>query len=451
MENGWQLNRWIEKHNKEQDWISEMPDEILIMILSLLSLKEAVRTSAVSRKWRHLWKFYGGSMNFDGFERLMYIYNQNKDGEHEEDGFVEMVNQVLHSHQATRVEELRIVYPLGERYTKDINRWLEFAMANKVRRLELNFSLYIYYWRDFMMYNLSLQTQIWRFDTLISLTLKSVNLTEELVASFLSTCTLLEQLCVEDARDLLHLRIGGPRLKLKEVWIMKCENLKDLKISAPNLVSFTYHGPNVGLPLEDVPLISSASFGGGYCEHLFDHFYQLSFYPSRLEALVLDFNLASTYRWLFPKDMPEYSSLKLLELQFCVREEQCIIHLLSFLCAFPHLHKFVLKYNVAQYSSKFRHQCKDLFGFQKYPQHDCLKVVEFCGWTGMDSEVEFAMHLLDVANSLEKIVMDTRDPRYLRRPLDFIRIPRLEKMNFARERAQEFATKLPSGLDLVIL
>ncbi|KAM0893919.1 hypothetical protein ACQ4PT_024820 [Festuca glaucescens] len=39
------------------DWVSGLPDEILVSILDKMDSKTAVSTSILSRRWRHLWRF----------------------------------------------------------------------------------------------------------------------------------------------------------------------------------------------------------------------------------------------------------------------------------------------------------------------------------------------------------------------------------------------------------
>ena len=77
-----------------QDLISKIPDEVLSLIVSCLPLQEAVQTSILSKRWRHVWTLVS-KLEFDavnlgrrasGFCNLTHR-NQDK--------FAEPVNQIL--------------------------------------------------------------------------------------------------------------------------------------------------------------------------------------------------------------------------------------------------------------------------------------------------------------------------------------------------------------------
>lgn len=124
------------------------------------------------------------------------------------------------------------------------------------------------------------------FNTLISLCLKSVDLTEDVMAHFLSNCPLIEELSLMHSRSLVNLKIDGP-LKLKYLGLSYCFSLRNLEILATNLISFKYHGPYIiNNPLKNVPLLSEVSIGGCYCMDLVcSTFYRFSSVLSQVYSL----------------------------------------------------------------------------------------------------------------------------------------------------------------------
>uniref|UniRef100_A0A5B7A4A0 F-box domain-containing protein n=1 Tax=Davidia involucrata TaxID=16924 RepID=A0A5B7A4A0_DAVIN len=118
-----------------EDRISQMPDEILVSILSLLTMKEAAWTSILSRRWKNMWTFITSSLEFDWSAvvlklELLDVARKN---------FVRWVNRVLESHQALIINEFRVGFDLDGINSKcDIDRWINFALGKGVKRLELN-------------------------------------------------------------------------------------------------------------------------------------------------------------------------------------------------------------------------------------------------------------------------------------------------------------------------
>ncbi|EYU25810.1 hypothetical protein MIMGU_mgv1a018447mg, partial [Erythranthe guttata] len=142
------------------DRISQLPDEILTDVLSLLSLKEAGRTSVLSSRWMNLWK-HTHSLDFDGQcalrgisisnegkkKSLEEVESQYKLLKSEKRKYMKWVNSVVQSHKSPTVKQFRINYSLDTSDRCSINRWLEFAVSRQVQSLELDFPIPTY-WGD---------------------------------------------------------------------------------------------------------------------------------------------------------------------------------------------------------------------------------------------------------------------------------------------------------------
>lgn len=56
-----------------EDWISELPDQILGITLSPLETKEAASTCVFSHLLRNLWKLFSGRLNFEASDMLHLV------------------------------------------------------------------------------------------------------------------------------------------------------------------------------------------------------------------------------------------------------------------------------------------------------------------------------------------------------------------------------------------
>ncbi|KAK5812227.1 hypothetical protein PVK06_027648 [Gossypium arboreum] len=125
---------------REYDNINELPDELLISILARMPMKEAARTSVLSRRWKKLWTSHP-YLVFDGSNSLRGIhYRSEQVLESEQFKYLNWVNDVLESHHDAAIDEFKIRFYLDQCYQSDIDDWVRFAFGKKVQRFELDLS-----------------------------------------------------------------------------------------------------------------------------------------------------------------------------------------------------------------------------------------------------------------------------------------------------------------------
>ncbi|XP_059657263.1 F-box/LRR-repeat protein At3g59200-like isoform X1 [Cornus florida] len=429
-----------------EDRISGLPDVILVSILSLLTMKEAGRSSLLSKRWRYVWT-YITDLNFDASHIIYGLELEDKELEEGRPFYLSWVNQVLNSFNGPCIDQFRVQFDLDKTCRFDIDNWVNFAIEKRVKRLDLDLFQpgrttegYNFPDTDRITNHLhSLSLGFTRCNSLTNLLLKDVNVTGQVLEDFLTNCPFLEQLSVANSECLVNLKVHS--LKLKRLEITYCDNVESIEISAMNLVSFNYSGPKISQPFKNVNELVELNIGGDYYDYLIYNFFEISSYLSHLESLTL--TMTSVENGIKFAKFPVFDKLKQLELKIYVTSEyQSLLVFALLIEACPFLNKFVLQLELLK-----RKQQRIRQSFASRP-HQYLKVVEFIGFVGRTNDAELAMYLIKNAVVLEKITFDSHKPFLIGTPWEH---EDTKERKAARKRAKHFRKKLPAGVALVIL
>ncbi|GAU17941.1 hypothetical protein TSUD_330660 [Trifolium subterraneum] len=278
------------------DRISDLPSNVIDGILENLDIRDLVRTSILSTKWRNLWK----SVPQLKFETNFFDSFQYLDDPDPDPVVANVITNVLRMHNGP-ISKFTLSIPYGGITMEHLSNWFQFLSARDVKYLEVaNFSIalnqmqmpYIVFsykeLTDFKFYGftLSIPPDFRGFKRLLTLYLHCVAFESGALEGLISGCPLLEKLSIQHCTGFEYFDFTAPSLKFlfldidqdtKSICLKKAKNLIDLTLvatggwvsglikSLPKIQYLNIHlwFDDKILPIADVipPMLLKSSFG----------------------------------------------------------------------------------------------------------------------------------------------------------------------------------------------
>lgn len=255
------------------DRINKLPTEVLGLIFSFLSFKEAVAKGLVCHRWKNLWTLTR-NLDFDCSDSVIekvfntrFPYNRETVLTEDRRKFVKWVDGVIASRQNSKLKEFRVFSDLTSDHTETINKWVAYAFNNNVESLELSLidcTLIRTNRNHHLCYDFPFNNESY-YKNLKQLILHSVNVTGEALELLVSDSSLLERLSVSFSQVLTgSLEINRPSPSLKSLEICLCHNLTSVVVIRDSeIVTIKYYGMSeTSFVLHNVPLLTHLWIGG---------------------------------------------------------------------------------------------------------------------------------------------------------------------------------------------
>ncbi|XP_021760037.1 putative F-box/FBD/LRR-repeat protein At5g62970 [Chenopodium quinoa] len=347
--------------------------------------------------------------------------------------FISFVNRVLEQSLGD-IDEMRIKFDLDNLCKFDIDKWVNFATARELNKLELDFfpALLIYRRRpgnkSFLppkyLYTVDFKP------TLKSLHLNYVNVSNETVTLLLDSCQLLENLWLEFSEILTSVTSASLSLPLKHLTVLYCFKMQTIDVSAPKLLSLTYFGDPIEFNIRSASSFLELSVGGDRHVKVAYAFEPLAIYLSQLKYLQLRMRFIHGNN-LAIEHSPAFPDLKHLELYVLADFNESLLGWIPLIKACPILQKLTLKLEGSGQPSWEFHKREGC------PLR-CLKTLEVFGYYGSRLDDELITYVLANSVILSEVILDVTS------------LWSMELNEDAAIRARKLGDKVPNGAKLVI-
>ncbi|CAI9098470.1 OLC1v1035121C1 [Oldenlandia corymbosa var. corymbosa] len=428
--------------------IDKLPDDVISSILSNVTIKEAVRTSVLSRRWRHLWRRASSDFIFD--------LTNSKQGIVNDKNVMRAMKKCMksQSRQTSYLDKFIIRFNFNNpRYGHKwpdynvndvlIRDWIRFAIQKKVRVLQL---AAIYknhqpdYGSNFDQRFLDLINEKFTipreiaveaatsgccFGSLTSLKLDNCKLEDEVMDYFLSNSPSLQNLSLIRVGGIKNLNIvHNPRLEFLSLRDCKDREMEKMKISAENLASFeyfSYRGNMSHICFENAPRLKTLIMGDTAYLRSFTYETRLHrVYSKQLENIVMHLSPEEDFYFTLyhsrRPNFPSLRSLKQLEMFITTSPGASFLYYVACVGECRFLSNLSVQFlyedspfwtglHMCTYTCRTRKQIKKLEKRASQLSLNHLKVVRLTDFNGDREQVEFAEKLVQMCKSLEKLII----------------------------------------------
>ncbi|KAK2645512.1 hypothetical protein Ddye_020707 [Dipteronia dyeriana] len=425
-----------------RDPLMELPDGILSKIISLLPLREAIRTSILSKSCKSIWTCHS-HLKFDSLNVLgSSTACINKSSRLK---YVQRVDELMNQRRkGLKMNSFTVHFHLGNEFSSHIDDWISCAVMKEVESIDLDLSVccsrrncvcsskHEHYkfdcggllaatGRKSNLKFLKLDSCIFSaplssncLNSLITLELRRVSISDEMLNNLLSNCLHLETLSLLCCQDLVNLNFDGSSLRLKFLRIQDCLRLNEIEISSENVRRLEYSGPIVSFSFKHVPNLVEAFLCFTQKDRLSGVTYALTRLASELPQLeklnLLSFLSMNVLK--LPDIGPAFTNVKELILSiYPFHDEDRLSWIAYILRTFPWLQKLQLNL----FSPSFIKPPEEIVLNKRNDKkrrllpecpHKHLSELEMNGFYGEKHEVELLKYLLENSVALKALTVN---------------------------------------------